>query len=401
MDYHPYQIPAAMEHQRHLEAINKFKSKDIPAVFGLNNNADLTFRMKESTAMITTLLETMPKDAGGGSGKSLNQEVQEKVEKDYAPMLPADIVWLDVVERLKALRGPRGLGEPGNYDKLPLNVFLSQELQRMAGIMKIVKTTFSNIVMAINGDVIMTPEIVDAINCVADLRVPRPWCYDPSGAEIAWLSPSLPVWIRGLIDRHHQIWQWIQKERPASFWLTGFFNPTGFLTSMKQEVTRQKKTLQWSLDEVEYMSEVTKDTFSCDDGRSEGHNFPNIQEGVLIHGLYLEGAGWHVKEERLDDAAPGERYYPFPVMKVTAVSVGKPEEGKKDQNAQARTELQNRAKNCYRCPLYRYPGRRMPYLIETFYLKADSGAPSPNQQKTMTPLIKWRLCGTALLCSKV
>lgn len=73
----------------------------------------------------------------------------------------------------------------------------------MAGIMKIVKTTFSNIIMAINGDVIMTPEIVDAINCVAELRVPRPWCYDPSGAEISWLCPSLSEWLRSLVDRHH------------------------------------------------------------------------------------------------------------------------------------------------------------------------------------------------------
>jgi dynein heavy chain len=69
--------------------------------------------------------------------------------------------------------------------------------------MKVVKTTFNSIIMAINGDVIMTPEIVDAINCVYDLRVPRPWCYDPSGAEISWLSPSLSEWIRSLIDRHH------------------------------------------------------------------------------------------------------------------------------------------------------------------------------------------------------
>ena len=36
----------------------------------------------------------------------------------------------------------------------------------------------------------------------------------------------------------------------------------------------------------------------------------------------------------------------------------------------------------------------MPYLIARFHLKADSGQPQPNQQKTMTPLIKWRLCGT-------
>lgn len=73
----------------------------------------------------------------------------------------------------------------------------------MQSILTLVRTTFNNIILAINGDVIMTGEIVDAINCVADLRVPRPWCYDPSGAEISWLSPSLTLWIRSLIDRHY------------------------------------------------------------------------------------------------------------------------------------------------------------------------------------------------------
>ena len=78
------------------------------------------------------------------------------------------------------------------------------------------------------------------------------------------------------------------------------------------------------------MSEVTRDTFSSDDGRCIGHKFSEITDGVLIHGLFLEGAGWHVREERLDDSAPGERFYPFPVMKVTAVSVGKSEDAKVD-----------------------------------------------------------------------
>lgn len=84
------------------------------------------------------------------------------------------------------------------------------------------------------------------------------------------------------------------------------------------------------------MSEVTRDTFSCEDGRTVGHKFPEITEGVLVHGLFLEGAGWHVREERLDDSAPGERYYPFPVMRVTAVSIGKSEDAKNDVNKPAR-----------------------------------------------------------------
>lgn len=124
--YCEYRIPDCMEHQKHVEIIQKLAAQDVPPMFGLNNNADLTFRMKESLAMISTLLETMPKDADGGEeGKSLNEEVQEKVENDYLPMLPEDMVWLEVMERLRALKGPKGIGEAGNYQTLPLNVFLS------------------------------------------------------------------------------------------------------------------------------------------------------------------------------------------------------------------------------------------------------------------------------------
>lgn len=70
-DYFIYAIPEALEHTRLLDYINKMPGKDIPPVFGLHNNADLTFRKKESLAMINTLVETMPKDSGSGSGKSL------------------------------------------------------------------------------------------------------------------------------------------------------------------------------------------------------------------------------------------------------------------------------------------------------------------------------------------
>ena len=52
--------------------------------------------------------------------------------------------------------------------------------------------------LAIEGTIIMTPDILDAINCIFDAKVPDAWLYDPSGAEISWLLPSLGSWYNSL-----------------------------------------------------------------------------------------------------------------------------------------------------------------------------------------------------------
>jgi len=41
---------------------------------------------------------------------------------------------------------------------------------------------------------------------------------------------------------------------------------------------------------------------------------------VLIHGLYLEGAGWNKQQKYLEESNPKELYYPFPILKVSAIS---------------------------------------------------------------------------------
>jgi dynein heavy chain len=61
---------------------------DSPPIFGLHPNADLTFRQKESLEMINTLLDTQPKDSAGGSGKSREEEVKDKIQLDLLPSLP-------------------------------------------------------------------------------------------------------------------------------------------------------------------------------------------------------------------------------------------------------------------------------------------------------------------------
>lgn len=283
-----YIIPDFQEHNKFMEYIGTMPEKDNPLVFGLNGNADQAYRLKESVEMINTLLDTQPKDSSGGSGKSREEEVKDNLQQNLIKLLPADFIMLEVEERLRTMKGPKGLSETGK--SVPLNVFLFQEIQRFQKILNIVKTQMLDMVLAIDGQIIMTPELVDGINSIFDFRVPHPWQYDPTGAEISWLTTGLAAWINGLNNRHFQLHSWIFKERPPSFWLTGFFNPQGFLTSMKQEVTRQRRGENWSLDEVDYKADVTRDIITSEDGRIDGKSLGSIQEGVLIHGLFLEGA---------------------------------------------------------------------------------------------------------------
>ena len=98
-------------------------SKDSPIIFGLHPNADLTFRLKESIEMINTLVDTQPKDAGSGGEKSPEEQVKEKLEKELLPTLPPDFVEVEVRDRIRTLKGPKGISETGMG--VPLNVFLS------------------------------------------------------------------------------------------------------------------------------------------------------------------------------------------------------------------------------------------------------------------------------------
>lgn len=51
----------------------------------------------------------------------------------------------------------------------------------MQKVISIVRKTLSDVVDAIDGQIIMTPDILDAINAIDDAKVPTQWIYDATG----------------------------------------------------------------------------------------------------------------------------------------------------------------------------------------------------------------------------
>ena len=99
---------------------------------------------------------------------------------DLLSKLPIDYNENEVRELVKKLPGPKALGAVGFA--VPLNIFLSQEIARMQKVISIVRKTLIDVGDAIDGQIIMTTDILDSINAIFDARVPNIWVYDPTGA---------------------------------------------------------------------------------------------------------------------------------------------------------------------------------------------------------------------------
>jgi len=167
---------------------------------------------------------------------------------------------------------------------------------------------------------------------------------------------------------------------------------------MKQEVTRQKRGEGWSLDEVDYKTEVQKEIIGGDDGRIEGKTLNPPSEGVFVHGLFLEGCQWNKADKRFEEQVGKDMYHNFPILHVSAESTNiSSEKGP----AAKQKDKGNKADTHYYCPVYKYPKRNDRYLIFRAWLKADP--PSNSNLKTsnnMTWASNWKLKGVCLLCCK-
>jgi len=264
----------------------------------------------------------------------LADEMLSKLPPDYNPH--------EVRERLKKM---------GTFQ--PLNIFLRQEIDRIQRVLGTVRTILKDLKLAIDGTIIMNENLRDALDNMFDARIPTSWM------KISWESATLGFWFVDLLDRNTQFHTWLFDGRPICFWMTGFFNPQGFLTAMRQEITRAHKG--WALDTVILSNEVTRHA-------TEDLTTPP-GEGVYVHGLFLDGAGWDRRNSRLVEPTPKVLYTMLPVVHVYAINSERP-----------------KGLTIYECPVYKKPRRTdLTYIF-------------PLMLKTGKEADHWTLRGVALLC---
>lgn len=236
----------------------------------------------------------------------------------------------------------------------PLTIHLRQEIDRLNRVIALVGATLRDLRLAIAGTIALSDELLEALDALANARVPKRW------AKISWEASGSGSWFAGLLSRHDQLHRWLAYGRPKTYWMSGFFNPQGFLTAVKQEVARRNR---WPLDAVVLSSDCTR--FADEAAVKQA-----ADEGVYVSGLYLDGAAWSMREQKLVDSEPKRLYAPLPVVHVTAVQA-------KDK----------RKLGVFDAPVYRSKGRTGLRFVTQLQLRTDA------------PASKWVLRGVAVLCS--
>jgi dynein heavy chain len=201
-----------------------FPEIDSPECLGLHPNADLTFRQNSAKELLEILGNTQPKGGGGGGGgPSKEDQVYDKAGQLFSKM-PEDYVEELYKQKIQLIGGLA----------VPLNMFLYQEIQRLQEVIEKVRTMLKQMQLAIRGEVVMTDELATGIDAMGDAKAPRPWVYTPSGTEFSWIIPMISSWFSQLLKIDLQARNWMNNDRPKSFWMAGFSNPPGFLTAMTQ-----------------------------------------------------------------------------------------------------------------------------------------------------------------------
>jgi dynein heavy chain len=334
-----YEIVIKRQVEDYMDYFDTMSSTDPPMVYGLHANADITYQTNRTLEILDTIISVQPKESAVSGGETREATVTRFVN-DMLERLPPPYDEFEVKQQL-------------TKNITPMNIFLRQEIDRIQKIILLVKATLNDLLLAIEGTIIMSESLRDAFDNIYDARVPQVW------KRGSWLSSTLGFWFSELIDRNNQFNSWCFKGRPPAFWMTGFFNPQGFLTAMRQETARANEG--WALDKVILQNEVMKFYLNgCKD---------QPRSGVYVHGLFLDGAGWSRREMKLVESTNKILYTPMPIIRIYANNV-----------------FEAKGTTFYECPVYKKANRTDLNFIVALNLPTTH---DPDH---------WILRGVAMLC---
>lgn len=290
-----------------------------PQVFGLHPNALITAQFNEAKTFLDAVVSVQPRLSSGG-GRKKPEEIVAEMAVEFLERVPEP--------KSKATAHASTYEVTAEGGVVSLGVFHGQELDRFNALVSVVRTTLWTLGQAIKGLVVMSNEMEDMYASFLTQRLPAKW----TGCAYPCLKP-LNSWVTDFIQRLDFIGDWLVNGPPISFWLPCFFFPQGFMTASMQVYARKTKIPIDTLLFWTNVSDVEDPKFIL--GRPEN--------GVNVHGLFLQGCTWDVAESTLIESHPGQLFAPVPIILLEPLF---------------QEERLKREQGRYFCPLYKTSERR-------------------------------------------
>lgn len=312
-----YPLPSSKNsYEQYLQSIEKIPLMPNPQVFGFHPNAQITKDINETNELYSCLLLAF----GGKSDKrdensefqltNLLNEILEKIPKKFD---------LEIAEVKYPISG-----------KNSLNSVLLQELVRFNNLIKVIVDSLREIDQALKGLIGLSESLDRVCDSLLKGIVPDLW-KNKSYPTLRHLAS----YIEDLIKRLKYFQKWIDVGPPSVYWLSGFFFTQSFLTGVLQNFARKHviaiDTLAF---EFQFFGE-------CGDPSEHRKKFKDPNDGNYIYGLFLEGARWDFKNQKLEEAYNKGLFAEAPVILLKPQEISKIIE-----------------KKHYKCPVYRTVERK-------------------------------------------
>jgi len=236
---------------------------EMPQMFGLHPNAEIGFLTNQGMNIFSTIREIQGGGGGGGGGDISNAQ---SYITSYMGQLPTNLDMIEIRGRLK------------DEDYTPYIIVSLQESDRMNLLLNKLRSSMTELELGISGALNIT-EKMEVLG--TDLQINR---VNADWTALAYPSlKSLAAWFADLLLRVEQLIEWTRiLALLKSLWLSGLFNSMSFLTAVMQITARHNSLpLDYMTNRCRFMN--TRDV---------GDITAQPPDGVYVHGLFMEGAGW-------------------------------------------------------------------------------------------------------------